>query len=221
VAISQGDSGVGMVAVSSETDFVALNKDFQDYASRLAAAVQAADLADGEILTGSELLERDDFVTLADELSSLRTTIGENLEVQKAVRMAADEAGAIGSYLHFGGRIGVVVQVDGPADAVSGLGRDLAMHVAATNPTGVSPDDIPEEDRERERTFLIEQAKSEGKPDHIAEKIVEGRMRKYFEENSLLKQGFVKDPDTTIESLVASHGPDVSVRRFVRFAIGG
>jgi elongation factor Ts len=221
VAISQGDSGVGMVAVSSETDFVALNKDFQDYASRLAAAVQAADLADGEILTGSELLERDDFVTLADELSSLRTTIGENLEVQKAVRMAADEAGAIGSYLHFGGRIGVVVQVDGPADAVSGLGRDLAMHVAATNPTGVSPDDIPEEDRERERAFLIEQAKSEGKPDHIAEKIVEGRMRKYFEENSLLKQGFVKDPDTTIESLVASHGPDVSVRRFVRFAIGG
>jgi elongation factor Ts len=221
VAISQGDSGVGMVAVSSETDFVALNKDFQDYASRLAAAVQAADIADGEILTGSELLERDDFVTLADELSSLRTTIGENLEVQKAVRMAADEAGAIGSYLHFGGRIGVVVQVDGPADAVSGLGRDLAMHVAATNPTGVSPDDIPEEDRERERAFLIEQAKSEGKPDHIAEKIVEGRMRKYFEENSLLKQGFVKDPDTTIESLVASHGPDVSVRRFVRFAIGG
>jgi elongation factor Ts len=221
VAISQGDSGVGMVAVSSETDFVALNKDFQDYASRLAAAVQAADLADGEILTGSELLERDDFVTLADELSSLRTTIGENLEVQKAVRMAADEAGAIGSYLHFGGRIGVVVQVDGPTDAVSGLGRDLAMHVAATNPTGVSPDDIPEEDRERERAFLIEQAKAEGKPDHIAEKIVEGRMRKYFEENSLLKQGFVKDPDTTIESLVASHGPDVSVRRFVRFAIGG
>ncbi len=221
VAISQGDSGVGMVAVSSETDFVALNKDFQDYASRLAAAVLAADLADGEVLSGFELLEHDGFETLADELSSLRATIGENLEIQKAVRMAADEAGAISSYLHFGGRIGVVVQVDGPTDEVSGLGRDLAMHVAATNPTGVSPDDIPEEDRERERAFLIEQAKSEGKPDHIAEKIVEGRMRKYFEENSLLKQGFVKDPDTTIESLVASHGPDVSVRRFVRFAIGG
>ena len=221
VAISQGDSGVGMVAVSSETDFVALNKDFQDYVSRLAAAVLAADLADGEVLSGFELLEHDGFETLADELSSLRATIGENLEIQKAVRMAADEAGAISSYLHFGGRIGVVVQVDGPTDEVSGLGRDLAMHVAATNPTGVSPEDIPEEDRERERAFLVEQAKAEGKPDHIAEKIVDGRMRKYFEENSLLKQGFVKDPDTTIESLVASHGPDVSVRRFVRFAIGG
>lgn len=221
VAISQGDSGVGMVAVSSETDFVALNKDFQDYVSRLAAAVLAADLADGEVLSGFELLEHDGFETLVDELSSLRATIGENLEIQKAVRMAADEAGAISSYLHFGGRIGVVVQVDGPTDEVSGLGRDLAMHVAATNPTGVSPEDIPEEDRERERAFLVEQAKAEGKPDHIAEKIVDGRMRKYFEENSLLKQGFVKDPDTSIESLVASHGPDVSVRRFVRFAIGG
>jgi elongation factor Ts len=95
------------------------------------------------------------------------------------------------------------------------------MHVAATNPMGVSPEDIPAQDRERERAFLVEQAKAEGKPDHIAEKIVEGRMRKYFEENTLLKQAFVKDPDTTIEDLVASQGSDVSVRRFVRFAIGG
>jgi len=221
VAISHGDSGAGMVAVSSETDFVARNDDFQDFASRLAAAVLAADLADGEVLTGSELLERDGFERLADELAALRTTIGENLEVQQAVRMAADETGAISSYLHFGGRIGVLVQVDGPSDEVAGLARDLAMHVAATNPAGVSPDDIPEEDRERERAFLVEQAKTEGKPDHIAEKIVEGRMRKYFEENTLLKQGFVRDPDTTIENLVASHGSEVSVRRFVRFAIGG
>ena len=221
VAISHGGSGAGMVAVSSETDFVARNEDFQDYAARLATAVQTADLADGEVLTGPELLERDGFERLADELASLRATIGENLEIQQAVRMAADEAGAISSYLHFGGRIGVLVQVDGPSDEVAGLARDLAMHVAATNPAGVSPDDIPEEDRERERAFLVEQAKAEGKPDHIAEKIVEGRMRKYFEENTLLKQGFVRDPDTSIESLVASHGSEVSVRRFVRFAIGG
>ncbi|NNK49131.1 MAG: elongation factor Ts, partial [Gemmatimonadetes bacterium] len=104
---------------------------------------------------------------------------------------------------------------------VSELARDLAMHVAATNPMGVSPEDIPQEDRDRERAVLVEQAKSEGKPDHIAEKIVEGRMRKYFEEHTLLKQAFVKDPDTSIENLVASHDSDVGVRRFVRFAIGG
>ena len=116
---------------------------------------------------------------------------------------------------------GVLVDVTAEGSEVSGLARDLAMHIAATNPMGVSPEDIPEEDRAREHSILVEQAKAEGKPEHIAEKIVEGRMRKYFEENTLLKQAFVKDPDTSIEVLVASHGSDVSVRRFVRFAIGG
>ena len=221
VAIAQGEAGVGMVAVSSETDFVARNQDFQDFASRLASSVGAADLPDGEVLTGAALLEADGFEALAGELEALRATIGENLEVQRAVRVSVAEGGELGSYLHFGGRIGVLVELSAASADVSGLARDVAMHVAATNPMGVSPDDIPQEDRDRERAVLVEQAKSEGKPEHIAEKIVEGRMRKYFEENTLLKQGFVKDPDTSIEDLVASHGSDVGVRRFVRFAIGG
>jgi len=213
VAIARGESGMGMVAVSSETDFVARNQNFQDFATRLAASVADAGLPDGEVLTGAALLETEGFEALAGELASLR-------EVQKAVRLTAPE-GELGSYLHFGGRIGVLVELTGATNEVSSLARDLAMHVAATNPMGVSPDDIPEQDRERERAVLVEQAKAEGKPDHIAEKIVEGRMRKYFEENTLLKQGFVKDPDTSIEDLVASHGSDVGVRRFVRFAVGG
>jgi elongation factor Ts len=220
VAIARGESGMGMVAVSSETDFVARNQSFQDFATRLAASVADAGLPDGEVLTGAALLETEGFEALAGELASLRATIGENLEVRKAVRLTASE-GELGSYLHFGGRIGVLVELTGAMNEVSGLARDLAMHVAATNPMGVSPDDIPEQDRERERAVLVEQARAEGKPDHIAEKIVEGRMRKYFEENTLLKQGFVKDPDTSIEDLVASHGSDVGVRRFVRFAVGG
>lgn len=221
VAIAEGASGTGMVAVSSETDFVARNQDFQAFASRLAASVGDSELPDGEVIAGAALLEKPGFEGLADELASLRATIGENLEVQTAVRMRAQKDGEMGSYLHFGGRIGVLVELSAAAADVSGLARDLAMHVAATNPMGVSPDDIPQADRDRERAVLVEQAKAEGKPEHIAEKIVEGRMRKYFEENTLLKQGFVKDPDTSIEDLVASHGSDVSVRRFVRFAIGG
>jgi elongation factor Ts len=221
VAIAQRESAVGMVAVSSETDFVARNEDFQSFASRLAASVGESDLPDGEVLTGAVLLDTAGFEDVAEELSALRATIGENLEVQRAVRMSAAESGELGSYLHFGGRIGVLVELTGATSDVTGLARDLAMHVAATNPVGVYPEDIPEEERDRERAVLVEQAKSEGKPDHIAEKIVEGRMRKYFEENTLLKQGFVKDPDTSIEDLVASHGSDVGVRRFVRFAIGG
>jgi len=220
VAIEGVESGVGMVAVSSETDFVARNQDFQDFAARLAVRVAEADLPDGEVLGAEQLFESPGFEDLAEELASLRATIGENLEVQKVVHMAAGE-GELGSYLHFGGRIGVLVDVAARGADVSGLARDLAMHIAATNPMGVSPEDIPEADRAREHAILVEQAKAEGKPEHIAEKIVEGRMRKYFEENTLLKQAFVKDPDTSIEVLVAGHGSDVSVRRFVRFAIGG
>jgi elongation factor Ts len=219
VAISEGESATGMVAVSSETDFVARNQDFQDFVARLADAVSEAGLPDGEVLAEEALLGSDGFEALAEELATLRATIGENLQVQRAVRMAASQGAEVGSYLHFGGRIGVLIELSG-AD-VSGLARDLAMHVAATNPMGVSPEDIPEADRLRERAVLVEQAKAEGKPEQIAEKIVEGRMRKYFEENTLLKQGFVKSPDTSIEDLVASQGSDVSVRRFVRFAIGG
>ena len=221
VAIAPGESGFGMVAVSSETDFVSRNQDFQDFAARLAASVGESGLPDGEVFTGAALLETEGFEALADELVTMRATIGENLEVQRAVRMAVAEDADLGSYLHFGGRIGVLVELTGASGDVSGLARDLAMHVAATNPMGVSPEDIPQEDRDRERAVLVEQAKAEGKPEHIAEKMVEGRMRKYFEENTLLKQGFVKNPDTSIEDLVASHGSDVGVRRFVRFAIGG
>jgi len=221
VAIEGGETGVGMVAVSSETDFVARNQDFQDFASRLAARVAEVDLPDGEVLSGDRLFEHPGLERFAEELAALKATIGENLEVQKAVHMAVPGNGELGSYLHFGGRIGVLVDVSAQGADVSGLARDLAMHIAATNPMGISPEDIPQEDRARERAILVEQAKAEGKPEHIAEKIVEGRMRKYFEENTLLKQAFVKDPDTSIEVLVAGHGSDVSVRRFVRFAIGG
>ncbi|MCL7971211.1 MAG: translation elongation factor Ts [marine benthic group bacterium] len=221
VSVAASDAGVGMVAVSSETDFVARNQDFQAFAAGLAEKVRESDLPEGTVLTGEDLLASSGFESVAEELSTLRATIGENLEVQKAVRLAIADGGVLGSYLHFGGRIGVLVELAGEATDAPALARDLAMHVAATNPMGVSPDDIPADDRERERAVLVEQAKSEGKPEHIAEKIVEGRMRKYFEENTLLKQGFVKDPDVSIEDLVASHGSDVSVRRFVRFAIGG
>jgi elongation factor Ts len=221
VAISDSADGIGMVAVTSETDFVARNEDFQSFARRLGDAVAASDLNDGEVESGTGLFARDGFVEFESELSELRARIGENLEVQGAVRLGAGDDRSLGSYLHFGGRIGVLVELGGSAVDASALAREIAMHVAATNPMGVSPDDIPAEDLERERAVLVEQAKAEGKPDHIAEKIVEGRMRKYFQENTLLMQGFVKDPDTTIEKLVADRDPDLRVRHFVRFAIGG
>jgi len=148
----------------------------------------------------------------------------------KRATKAANE-GTIGSYLHFGGKVGVMVELNCETDFVAKneeflqLAKDIAMHIAAANPLAVAPEDIPEEVVARERQVFLEQVKNEGKPEHIAEKIVEGKLRKFFEESSLLKQPFVKDPDRTIEQLVtdasAKTGEKIGVARFVRFQVGG
>ena len=151
----------------------------------------------------------------------------------KAAKRAEKETneGTIGHYLHFGGRIGVMVEVNCETDFVAntddfkGLARDLAMHIAASNPVAVSESDLPEELVAREKQVYLEQVKNEGKPDHIAEKIVEGKLRKFFEESTLMKQAFVKNPDQTVEELVtavsAKTGEKITVARFARFSIGG
>jgi elongation factor Ts len=151
----------------------------------------------------------------------------------KAAKRAEKEAneGTIGHYLHFGGRIGVMVEVNCETDFVAntddfkGLARDLAMHIAAANPAAVSESDLPPAMVEREKQVYLEQVKNEGKPDHIAEKIVEGKLRKFFEESTLMNQAFVKNPDQTVGELVtavsAKTGEKISVARFARFAVGG
>lgn len=147
----------------------------------------------------------------------------------KRADKAANE-GTIGQYLHHGGRIAVLVELNCETDFVANtddfrdLARDLAMHVAATNPHAVSQEEIPAEVVERERQVYLEQVRNEGKPEHIQEKIVEGKLRKFFEEATLLKQPFVKDPDQTVEELVtqvsAKTGEKIEVARFVRYEVG-
>ncbi len=221
VEILSRDDATAMVAVSTETDFVARNDEFQDFARRLAGAVIEADLPDGEVMSGEDLLERPEFKQFAEEVADLRSKIGENIQVHRAVRLAAGDTGALATYLHFGGKIGVAVELEGATgEAVEGLARDVAMHVAAARPAGVRPEDIPADVQARERAVLTEQTKAEGKPEQIVEKIVDGRMRKFFEQNSLVMQAFVKDPDTTISDLLKAHDNNLTVRRFVRFEIG-
>jgi elongation factor Ts len=138
--------------------------------------------------------------------------------------------GVIGSYVHFDNKTAAMVEVNCETDFVAntdqfqGLARDLALHVASSAPLAVSRDEIPEEEVERERKVYAEQAREEGKPEHIAEKIVEGRLQKFFKENTLLAQPFVKDPDKTIEDLItevsAQTGEKIEVARFARFKIG-
>ncbi len=150
----------------------------------------------------------------------------------KAARRAEKSAneGTIGSYVHFDNRTAVIVEVNCETDFVANtdafrqLAKDLALHIASSSPLAVGPEDIPAEIVERERKVYREQVKEEGKPDHIAEKIVEGKLSKYFKENTLLPQAFVKNPDQTIEELItetsAKTGEKIEVARFARMKVG-
>lgn len=222
VALARRDETATMVEVTSETDFVARNQEFQAFAERVAEAALGAALPHGEVVEGAEFLAAPRHAPLAEELDALRGRIGENLRLARIVRYAPGASAVVGSYLHFGGRIGVLVEVSGvePGEQVRTLARELAMHIAAAAPLAVAPDDIPEAEKARERAVLVEQAKNEGKPPAIAEKIVEGRMRKYYEQHALLLQPFVRDPDTRIEALLRELSPETAVRRFVRFEVG-
>ncbi len=150
----------------------------------------------------------------------------------KAAKRSAKETGegAIGSYVHMGGRIGVLVEVNCETDFVArtedfqGLVRDLAMHIAAAAPLAISPAELPSDVVERERAVYTEQVKQEGKPENIRERIVEGKLQRFYKDNALLEQPFVKDPDKTVGALVteisAKTGERIQVRRFVRYALG-
>jgi elongation factor Ts len=218
IALS-GDSAT-MVEVLSETDFVARSDDFTAFAGNVAREVAELDLPDGEILTGEQLLERPEGKAIGTELNELRLKVGENVQLARVVGLSTTPGATLGSYLHFGSRIGVLVELMGGDGEASAAAKGVAMHVAAANPVAVSPDELPGELVERERHVLVEQAKAEGKPDHIAEKMVEGRLRKFFEQNALLWQPYVRDPDKTVKDMLQEAGADLQVRRFVRFEVG-
>ena len=146
--------------------------------------------------------------------------VGENVQLGRAVRYDVPEGSTVENYVHFGHRIGVLIEIEGEAGDAAETARGIAMHIAATNPAGISPDDIPGEVIERERAIFEEQAREQGKPPEIAARIVEGRMRKFFEENALLWQSYVRDPERRIKDLLEEGGRALAVRRFARFEIG-
>jgi elongation factor Ts len=148
-------------------------------------------------------------------------TLGENIELKRVSRVTS--GGVVGSYIHAGGKLGVVVALDGANGAdLSGVARDLAMHVAAIDPTPVAidRDGVPAELVESEKSILRKQALQSGKPENIVDKIVEGRINKFFAENCLLEQPYVKDPDTTVTKMLAAIDDNLKVASFVRFKLG-
>ncbi len=142
----------------------------------------------------------------------------------------ATSEGTVQAYIHMGGKIGVLVEVDCETDFVAKtddfqeFARNLAMHIAATNPVGITAEDVPEQVIQREREIYLAQAKETGKPEHILEKIVDGKMNKFFKENCLMDQAYVKDPDKTVadylNEMIARTGEKITIKRFARFQIG-
>jgi elongation factor Ts len=221
-----GDRGA-VVEVNSETDFVARNALFRDFVS--AVAKIAADLQD-DVDALKAATYPPSGRTIGDEVTHMAATIGENITLRRAAALAA-EGGAVASYLHSAqgpgiGRIGVLVALDAERadETVLDLGKKIAMHVAAASPLAISRADLPADALDRERAVLVEQARASGKSEAVIQKMVEGRLGKFYEEVCLLEQPFVMDPQSKVGAVLEAASRDLGirlqVRRFVRFGLG-
>ncbi len=208
VAIAREGLEALLLEVNSETDFVARGDEFQGFARELARVALAHAPADLAALLALPL----DGTTVEERRRALVAKIGENLTVRRFARLTAPTA--LGAYQH-GTRIGALVSLRGGSEE---LAKDLAMHVAAINPAYLDASSVPAEVLDKERAILVEQTKGEKKPPEIIAKMVEGRLRKYLAEITLLGQPFVKDPDVTVESLLKKAG--ATVVEFRRFEVG-
>lgn len=209
IVVARDGNKAVVVEINSETDFVARDENFVAFAEAVAAAALTSGTTDVATLAGEKLA---DGRTVEEARTELVGKVGENIGVRRIGQI--ESADIIASYTH-GARIGSVVAIDG-GDEV--LARDVAMHVAASNPMCIDESGIPAETLENERRILTEQAQDSGKPAEIIEKMVAGRMNKYLKEITLLGQPFVKDPDVSVGQLLS--GANATVTSFVRYEVG-
>ncbi len=208
-----------MVEVNSETDFVAKNVEFQELVKNIAKQVIATNPADVDALLASDFVD-DSSVTIKDMVTEKIAKIGENMNVRRFTRFE----GNVVDYIHMGGRIGVMVKIECADfnDEAKEAARDAAMQIAAMNPAYLDKTTVPEEDLEKEKHFILSQMKEDpknaGKPENILEKMLIGKVNKYYEQNCLNQQEFVKDSNFTVEKYLATKG--VKLLDFARFEKG-
>ena len=224
------DKNVGVVVeVNSETDFVAKNPVFREYVLQVAEHIASSDAADVDALL-NEKWKFDESMTVAEALSSKIAVIGENLKIRRFEKYVKEGARTIVSYIHGGGRIGVMIEIgcDNANEAVEEMGKNIAMQVAALNPKFIAVENVPEEYLAKEREILTQMTmndeKNAKKPANIIEKMIEGRLNKEMKEVCLVEQPYVKDGDLTvkkyIESVAKEVGAPITIRRMVRFETG-
>ncbi|MEO1491024.1 MAG: translation elongation factor Ts [Pseudomonadota bacterium] len=212
------DGGTGVaVEVNSETDFVARNPEFQEMVGGVANA--ALGVGDLDALLAADMGGKPVSEVLTDKIA----TIGENMTVRRMGKISGD---AVALYVHNAaadgmGKIGVLVAINGGSgEAAQAIGKQVAMHVAATNPASLDVADLDPALVEREKQVLTDQARESGKPDNVIEKMITGRLNKFYQEVCLLKQAFVIDPDLTVEKAVAAAGDGLTVGGYLRFGVG-
>ncbi len=220
VAVATGPQKAALVEVNAETDFVARNEAFQQAVEDIAKVA----LEVGEDLEAIKAAKMPSGRTVADELTHLVATIGENMTLRRATVLSVP-SGVVASYVHGAlrpgvGRIGVIAAIEAPSEseALLTLGRQIGMHVAATRPTALDVDSVDAESVARERKVLEDQARASGKPENIIEKMVEGRIRKFYEEVVLLEQVWVHDGESRVKAVVQKAGAKLA--GFERYQLG-
>ena len=223
--ISEDGKKAALLELSCETDFVGTNPKFVGFATKLAGVVAENNPADVDALKALPMAE----TTVADELTEQIHLFGENMKVLRFVARST-ENGAFGSYIHNGGKIGVIVEFSftkpetGANEEFKTFAHDVALHVAAVNPISARREDVPAETIEHEMSIYKAQAAESGKPEAIQERIAQGRMEKFYKESVLTEQEFVKNPDVTVGQLASqvskSLGDTIEVVKFDRFEFG-
>ena len=208
--LTKGNKAV-VIEVNSETDFVAKNEEFTNMVSTILNTI-----VDSDAKTVDEVLALScEDGTIKDLIVSKTATIGEKLDLRRVAVVEKEDNDSFGEYIHMGGKIAVLITLNGASSEVA---KDVAMHSAAMRPSYVAKDEVPAEELEKEREILKEQAMNEGKPANIAEKMVEGRIRKFYEEICLEEQAFVKDGDLKVKEFVSKNGG--SIKSMIRYEVG-
>ena len=215
-----------LVEINCETDFVAKNEDFGAFVSDITKTIAQSDAVDAESAAG--LAYGDGMIQ--DALGAKFSELGEVIKVKRITRYTAEGNGAISSYIHMGGKVGVLLELSAEnadtkdSDTFKQLSRDICLHIAALNPSGLTRDDIDASTIEEENEINRKQLEAEGKPAEIIEKILIGKINKYFSESCLIDQAFVKDDKVSVKQHVAAQskeiGDNINIVRFARFNVG-
>lgn len=220
IGIGETNSNIAIVEVNAETDFVVKNDRFQEFLSNIATEVaeSAPDTLESFL---SQKYSKEDSMTIDEYRASVVQAIGENIQIRRLKIFPKSHAHSVGVYSHLGGKIVTVVEIGG-ADIAEDLAKNIAMHVAAASPEFVSPEDVPSSTIENEKEIAKVQLK--GKPDNVIDKIVEGKISKFYDEVCLIRQYYIRDDKVRVGELVEKlgkeKGKDLKIANFVRWSVG-